>query len=86
MRFGNYLKTLLKFTISSSLSVGILACMFIVLVGETSMNFEIGLDVEAMDGLWVLLGVPAVVVLVVAVISPISFLIYRLLTRQGFKD
>ena len=60
MSFGNYLKTLLKFTISASLSVSILACILILI-----------------------LGVPVIVVLVVAVISPLSFLIHRLSTRQG---
>jgi hypothetical protein len=82
MGFGSYLVLLLKIVISSSLTLGLLAGVVILLVGETSMNLEIGLEIEAIDGLWVLLGLPVIGVLVFVVISPISFLIYRLLVTR----
>lgn len=70
---------LLKIITSSSLTIALLACILILLVGKTSMNFEIGLEIESIDGFWVLLGLPVIATLAFIMISPISFLIYRLL-------
>jgi amino acid transporter len=82
MIFESYLKMLLKIITSSSLTIALLTCILILLVGNTSMNFEIGLEIERIDGFWVLLGLPVVATLAFIMISPISFLVYRLLWRQ----
>lgn len=82
MIFESYLKMLLKIITSSSLTIALLACILILLVGKTSMNFEIGLEIESIDGFWVLLGLPVIATLAFIMISPISFLIYRLLWRR----
>lgn len=81
--FGNYMRVLLKIIFSSTVAVALPVCILILLVGETSVNFEIGLEIEKIDGLWVLLGLPAIATLFFAVSSPISFVIYRILSRQG---
>jgi hypothetical protein len=83
MSFVKYLKSLLKFTISSALTVGILACILILLVGEMSMNFEVGLEIEPVDGLWVLLGLPVMAILLLAATAPVSFFVYRLFWGRG---
>jgi len=84
--FSSYLKSLLKITLSSSLALGLLACVLILIVGETSMNFEIGLEIEAIDGLWVFLGLPVIAVVAFVVISPISFVVHRILSRRDIQN
>ena len=86
LSFNSYLVSLLKFTASSSLALSLLACALIFVVGETSMNFDIGLEIDALDGLWVLVGLPVITLVVLLVVSPISFIIYRLLVRKRAKS
>ena len=86
MVFNKYLLRVLKVTISSSLALGLLACALILVIGETSMNFEIGLEIELLDGLWVLVGIPVITLLLVLIVSPISFFIHRLLFQKGAKS
>jgi len=86
IRFGAYLRCLLRVIIPSTVTLALLACILILAVGETSMNLEIGLEIERTDGLWVLLGLPAIAILLFVLISPISFLLYRLQSRRTHKD
>ena len=50
------------------------------------MNFEIGLEIEAIDGLWVFLGLPVIAVVAFVVISPISFVVHRILSRRDIQN
>jgi len=81
LSFNSYLLSLLKYTAASSLALGALACILIFFVGETSMNFDIGLEIDVIDGLWVLFGLPVIAILLLVVLSPISFFIYRIFDR-----
>jgi len=81
IKFSMYVKILLKIVFSSTISLGLLAAAIILFVGETSMNFDIGLDIKRSYSAWALLGLPLVAVLVFAILSPASFLIYRLISR-----
>jgi len=81
LSFKAYCLSSLKYTAASSLALGMLACILIFLVGETSMNFEIGLEIDRLDGLWVLFGLPVIAILLLVVISPLSFFIYKTLRR-----
>lgn len=81
LSFTGYLLSLLKYTAASAFAVSLLACILILFVGETSMNFEIGLDIDVIDSLWVLFGLPVIAILLLVVLSPISFLIYRIIGR-----
>ena len=81
IKFSKYIRHLLKIVFSSTISLGLLAAAIILFVGETSMNFDIGLDIKRSYSAWVLLGLPLVAVLVFAILSPVSFLIYRLISR-----
>jgi len=79
--FGIYFRNLLKIVVSSSLPLALLAGAAMLLIGETSMNLDITLDFSALDGLWVLFGLPVIAVLIFAVLAPISFYVFRLLSR-----
>ncbi len=52
------------------------------LIGETSMNVDGDLDIGAFDGFWLILGLPVITLLVFVILSPLSFLIHRLLSRK----
>ena len=49
------------------------------------MNADVGLDFGAIDGLWVMLGMPIISVLIFVFLSPISFFIYRLLPKRNHE-
>lgn len=79
MKFGDYIAQLAKIVFSSSVALGLVIALALLIVGETSMNFEVGLEIETLDSLWVALGLPVLALLVFLAVSPLSLLIYRLL-------
>ena len=50
------------------------------------MNIDLELDFGAFDGLWVLIGLPVLALLVFLVLSPLSFLVYKPITKSSNKD
>jgi len=55
----------------------------LLLIGETSANVDLGFDLGAFDGFWLIFGLPIIAVLVFAFLSPLSFLILRLWTKRS---
>jgi uncharacterized BrkB/YihY/UPF0761 family membrane protein len=82
VNFGDYLRQLVKIVFSSSVALGLVIGIALLIVGETSMNFEVGLEIETIDSVWVALGLPLLAVLVFLAVSPLSIFIYRLLPRR----
>jgi len=79
--FGSYIKQLCKFVLSSSLVLGLVLGITFLLVGETTMNLDGDLDFGAFDGFWLILAVPLVSIVVFVLLSPLSFLIHKLLSK-----
>lgn len=79
MEFTAYIRQLVKIVFSSSLSLGLLIGIGFLIVGEISANFDIELEIERIDSLWVALGLPVLAVLVFLAVSPLSIFVYRLL-------
>lgn len=75
--FTTYLKLLLKIVLSSSLALALLIGIAILVVGGASGNLEFDVDIERIDALWVLLGLPIIAALLFTILSPISYLISR---------
>jgi len=75
--FTTYLKLLLKIVFSSSLALALLIGIAILVVGGASGNLEFDVDIERIDALWVLLGLPIIAALLFTILSPISYLISR---------
>ncbi len=46
------------------------------------MNIDLTLDFDAVDGVWVKLGLPVLSILVFSLLSPLSFFIYGLLSKR----
>ncbi len=64
---------------SSSVALGLVIGVAILATGETSANFDIGLELERIDSLWVAFGLPLLAVVVFLILSPLSVFVYRLL-------
>ena len=46
------------------------------------MNVDADIEFGGIDGLWLVIAVPLVSILVFVLLSPISFLIHKLLTKK----
>ncbi len=86
MRFGSYIKHLVKIVLASSLALGLVLGVSIFLSGETSMNIDLTLDFDAVDGIWVILGLPVLSLLVFSLLSPLSFFIHGLISKRTRED
>ncbi|RLA23312.1 MAG: hypothetical protein DRQ63_11810 [Gammaproteobacteria bacterium] len=82
MRFGIYFKQMIGVILSSTLALGMLAGLVLLIFGDFTMNLEGDIEVGRFDGLWLVFGLPLLTALVFVVLSPLSFLISRLLSRQ----
>lgn len=49
---------------------------------EVDLTFEFG----PFDGLWWIVGLPVLSILVLVILSPLSFLVYRLLSRKRTEE
>ena len=71
--------------LSSSLTLGLILGIPLLISGESSMNVNLDLDFGLFDGFWLILGLPVLSIVVFAILSPLSFLIHRLLSRRSGK-
>ncbi len=81
LTFRRYVKQLCLFVISSSVVLGLILGITFLLIGETTMSVDGDLDFGALDGFWLILGLPVITLLVLVILSPLSFLIHRLLSK-----
>ena len=81
--FTDYLKQLCLFVFSSSLVLALSLGMSLLVAGEASMNLDLDLDFGAFDGLGVMVGLPLLSLLLFAILSPLSFSVFRLLSRKN---
>lgn len=77
-----YIRQLCLFVFSSSLALGLVIGAFFLAIGGTTMNVDGDLEIGAFDGAWLILMVPTVALLVLVLLSPLSFLIHKLLLKK----
>ncbi len=82
MSFGIYFKRMLGVILSSTLALGLLAGIVLLVFGDFTMNLEGDIEIGRFDGLWLVFGLPILSALVFVILSPLSFLISRLISRQ----
>ena len=80
--FGLSVRQLLGIVTSSSLALGLIAGIAQLVLGDFTMNLQGDFEFGRYDGLWLIFGLPVVSILVFGMLSPLSFLISRLLARQ----
>ncbi len=84
--FSNYLKQLSKFVFTSSVVLGFIVGVSLLAAGETTMEIDLTFEFGRFDGVWFILGIPIVSILVFVILSPLSFLVHRQLSKRRAKD
>jgi hypothetical protein len=80
--FSDYVKQLFKVVLSSSAALGLIVGSALLIAGETTINIDLTLEFGPFDGIWWILGLPALSVLVFVILSPLSFQIHRRLSKN----
>ena len=76
--FSNYIKQLVRIGLSSSLALGIIIGLSLLVGGGMTAEIDLTLEFGAFDGIWFLIGLPILTILVSLIMSPLSFGIHRL--------
>lgn len=79
MSYRAYLIQLCKYVLSSSIVLGVIIGVAVLIAGEGSMNLDMDFDFGAFDGISVIFGLPLIAVLSFVLLSPLSFWIHKLL-------
>jgi uncharacterized BrkB/YihY/UPF0761 family membrane protein len=80
--FGNYIKQLSKFVLSSSIALGLIVGISLLVAGETTAEIDLTLEFGPFDGIWWIIGLPALSILILVILSPLSFLIHRKIAKS----
>ena len=54
----------------------------LLIVGETTMAIDLTFEFGPFDGIWWIVGLPVLSLLTLAILSPLSFLIHRQITKK----
>lgn len=66
--------------------LGLIVGASLLIAGETTMEIDLTFEFGPFDGVWWIIGLPVAAILVFAILSPLSFLIHRLLSRKWTED
>ena len=66
--------------------LGLIVGVSLLIVGETTMEVDLTFEFGPFDGVWWIVGLPVFSILVFVILSPLSFLIHRLLSRRRSED
>ena len=86
MRYGRYIKNLLKTVLSSSLALGLIIGVAIIVNGETTAEIDLTLDFDEVVDVGVILGLPVLSILIFSLLSPLSFFIHKLLSKRKSEN
>jgi len=84
MTFRQYLKSGVIIAVLNALALAVLLGLAMLLIGDTSADVNANIGFEQYDGVWLFLLLPALFVLILVVVSPLAYLIYRLSLRLPF--
>jgi hypothetical protein len=82
MGFGNYIRTSSKVVLAVSLAAGLLLGLLVLLTGEGDVNLALEIESRS-DAIWILVGLPLIALLTSLLLTPLSYLLYRLIFRGG---
>lgn len=81
MKFGKYIVLQLKIAFSSSLTVGLVLGMLLLVIGKVEGTITLDIDLSPSDSVWFFLGVPLCVTLLFLVFCPLSFFVHAAISR-----
>lgn len=80
--FKQYIKQLCLYVTASSFVFGLIIGAALLFYGDGTINIDGDVEFGEFDGLIVILGLPVFSLLLFVVLSPLSFFVYRALTRR----
>jgi hypothetical protein len=80
------LKQLCIYLFSSSLVLGLIIGITLLIIGETTAGVDLTFEFGTFDGLWWILAVPVVALLVFVLLSPLSFFIHKRLSKSNTEN
>ncbi len=83
MGFGKYFSQQLKFALCSSLAMGLVVGLVVLVTGGVEGAVTLDIDLGYSDAVWLLLGIPTVVIALFALVSPLAFLIHKVTFRTA---
>ena len=81
--FRSYFKDLCVTISISTLVLGVILGIAMLVVGETSLSANFTFDFGRFDGIWLMLLLPILATLVFAILSPLSYLVCHLVTKKN---
>ena len=81
MKFGKYVVLQLKVAFSSSLAIGLVLGILVLVIGGVEGTITLDIDISRSDSVWFLLGVPSIVTLLFLIFTPVSFLVLTSISR-----
>ena len=82
MSLGNYIKQFSNYALSSSFVMGLIIGVALLVSGGSTMEVDLTFEFGRYDGIWFVIGLPILSILILAILSPLSFLVHRLLSRR----
>ena len=80
MKFSDYIFIMLKFTFSSSLAIGLVLGVLVLVIGGAEGTITFDIDLSSDDSIRFLLGVPLIVTTLFLLFAPISFIVHSLIS------
>lgn len=86
VKFNRYIIELAKFVFSSSLILGLVLGMVVLVTGGAEGSITIDIDLSASDSIWFLLATPLLITAVFILLSPLSYCLHFLAFKQNSED
>ena len=82
MSYGEFLRELLKYSLAGAFSLGLVLGLLIIVSGaHGDLTLDIGLS--RWDGVYLIIGLPILLGLLFLLVSPLTYLLMRLLGRRA---
>lgn len=82
MGFGHYFRMSTKVVSAVSLAAGLLLGLLVLLTGEGNVNLDLEIESRS-DAAWIIISLPLAALLTSWLLTPLSFLLHRLMFRGG---
>jgi hypothetical protein len=82
VKFSGYIAELAKVAFSSSLALGLVLGILVLVTGGAEGSITLDIDIAATDSIWFLLATPVLATAVFLLISPLSYFVYSVLFKK----
>jgi len=75
--FRNYVGLLVRFAVSSSFVLGWIIGIWLLIIGGTTAEIDLTIELGRFNGFWMVLLLPVLVALVTLLMAPLSYFVFR---------